>query len=360
MAESFSIGTPAQLAATIPNMLGYHPSAEHVAVVALNNGSFSEIASAEWVSELGEAQQFAALVAEQLYEAMGGAASRFITVGYGEEGRDRALLLEDALRQRGVEKTDAWSVQGDQLSIFLGKSGWSAPVGLDAAISTDYAIATGSTPAASKDDLARAYQPARESDQAQLPTDLQDRVRTMAPSQLYELGSRALSAAVASKTGMTTEQAAAVALAVASHDAIRDKMVADCIGNPTRAERLVDAFRVADDARRPATAEAAAAAMFLNEASPVAIDAITKWAGKGMGSLVREASQRGVSGKAFGAHLSGVDLDQPLAAADRQHYRRQLGAAAGRSSEQPKSRRAGSGPGKSFERGRDGGDELER
>lgn len=130
-------------------------------------------------------------------------------------------------------------------------------------------------PPVPEEDL-KQFKPAPEPEHAQLDEATSRRLTSMTPSAQYKWASRTLTESAESRAGLTIDQAALISHVIASNETIRDNMVMDVVGAHIKCDRLVQAFRVADDARRSAMAGLAAAALYLNGHHPDNVHAVAR------------------------------------------------------------------------------------
>lgn len=318
------ITTPTALAGAVPNMVGYQPADNQVAVLGFHDSDYVGVAVHTWTAELGDGPAHAAEVAEHITGGFGDRADRYLAIGYGPEGPERALLFQDAFTRHTEQTPQAWAVHNDRLQVFSASHGWSPETDLEATAATEYAMVTGQQPAHSRQELARHYAPAPEDQQATLHPDTAERFNSMQPSAQYEWASQALTEGAASKTGLTDEQVALIAHATATSEHIRDNLLADVIGDNVKADRLVDAFRRCDDARRPDLADLAAAGQYITRGSPVGIEAVARHTTGALGRMADKAASLGIDPQPLIDSFNRTELSDRLAMADRHHYRSHL------------------------------------
>ena len=176
----------------------------------------------------------------------------------------------------------------------------------------------------------KQFKPAPESEHAQLDEGTSRRLTSMSPSAQYKWASRALIESAESRVGLTDDQAALISHVVASKETIRDNLVLDVAGSRIKCDRLVQAFRVADDARRPAMAGLAAAALYLNGHHPDSVHAVARHTSDKLARSVLTAADRGVDPHAWATAIDTGQLQERLHVADRHHYRNQMSAEMGR------------------------------
>ncbi|MFC7403448.1 DUF4192 family protein [Citricoccus sp. GCM10030269] len=315
------ITTPTDLAGAVPHMVGYQPADNQIAILGFRDSTYTGVAVHTWTAALGDGPAHAAKVTEHIAQAFGNRADWYLTIGYGPEGPERALLFQDAFTQQTGTTSHAWAVDHDHLQVFSTEHGWSPETPLETTAATEYTMATGSQSAASRDELARQYEPVPENHQATLPPDTAARFGSMAPSAQYEWASRVLTEGAQSKTGLTDEQVAIIAHAAATNVHIRDHLLLDVVGDTVKADRLVDTFRRCDDARRPDMAGLAAAGQWTTRGSTVGIEAIARHTTGELGRMADKAAFLGLDPQPLIDSLDRIELRDRLAMADRHHYR---------------------------------------
>lgn len=315
------ITRPTDLAGAVPHMVGYQPADNQVAILGFRDSHYTGAAVHTWTAELGDGSAHARAATLHIATAFGDRAQSYLTIGYGPDGPERALLVQDAFAAHTGATAQAWAVQDEQLRVFSPQHGWSPAVDLEATAGTQMDIATGNQPAASRDELARRYAPVPEHQQARLDPATGERFGSLPPSTQYEWASRALTEGATSKTGLTDEQAALIAHTAATNEHIRDNLLHDVIGDSVKADRLVDAFRRSGDACRPDMADLAAAGLYITRGSTVGIEAIARHTTGALGRMVDKAAFLGLDPQPL---IDSIDRDQlrdRLAMADRHHYR---------------------------------------
>ncbi|MFB9075223.1 DUF4192 family protein [Citricoccus parietis] len=315
------ITTPTDLAGAVPHMVGYQPGNNQIAILGFHGPDYIGAAVHTWTATLGDGPAHAAEVTDHITRAFGDRANSYLAIGYGPEGPDRALLFQDAFTQQTETRAQAWAVDNDRLRVFTPGRGWSPEADLEDTAGTEYSMVTGAQPVATREELARHYEPVSEDQQAHLDPETAQRFATMAPTAQYEWASRALTEGAESKTGLSDEHVAVIAHAVATSVHIRDNLLADVIGDSIKADRLVDVFRRCDDARRPGMADLAGAAQFITRGSTVAIEAITRHTTGELGRMADQAASLGLDPQPLIDSIARDELRQRLTAADRQHYR---------------------------------------
>lgn len=315
------ITTPTDLAGAVPHMVGYQPDNNQIAILGFHGPNYIGAAVHTWAAELGEGPAHTAEVTNHITRAFGDRANSYLAIGYGPEGPERALLFQDAFTQQTETQAQAWAVDNDRLRVFSPGCGWSPEADLEDTAGTEYSMVTGAQPAATREDLARHYEPVPEDQQAHLDPETAQRLATMAPTAQYEWAGRALSEGAESKTGLTDEHVAVIAHATATSVHIRDNLLADVIGDSIKADRLVDVFRRCDDARRPDMADLAGAAQYITRGSTVAIEAITRHTTGELGRMANHAASLGLDPKPLIDSINRSELRDRLTVADRQHYR---------------------------------------
>ncbi|GAA1133692.1 DUF4192 family protein [Citricoccus alkalitolerans] len=318
---SMRITSPTDLAGAVPHMVGYQPDNNQVAILGFHGPDYIGAAVHTWAAELGEGPAHTAEVTNHITRAFGDRANSYLAIGYGPEGPERALLFQDAFTQQTETQTQAWAVDNDRLRVFSPDRGWSPEADLEDTAGTEYSMITGAQPAATREDLAQHYEPVPEDQQALLHPDTAQRFATMAPTAQYEWAARALTEGAESKTGLTDEQVAVIAHAVATSVHIRDTLLADVVGDSIKADRLVDAFRRCDDARRPDMADLAGAGQYITRGSTVAIQTITRHTTGSLGRMANQAASFGLDPQPLIDSIDRNELRQRLTMADRQHYR---------------------------------------
>ncbi|XKH55142.1 DUF4192 domain-containing protein (plasmid) [Citricoccus nitrophenolicus] len=315
------ITTPTDLAGAIPHMVGYQPDNNQIAILGFHGPNYIGAAVHTWAATLGEGPAHTAEVTDHITHAFGDRANSYLAIGYGPEGPERALLFQDAFIQQTDSKVQAWAVDNDRLRVFSPGRGWSPEADLEDTAGTEYSMVTGAQPAATREDLAQQYEPVPEDQQAHLNPDTAQRFATMAPTAQYEWAARALTEGAESKTGLTDEQVAVIAHAVASSVHIRDNLLADVVGDSIKADRLVDVFRRCDDARRPDLADLAGTSQYISRGSTVAIEAITRHTTGSLGRMANQAASLGLDPQPLIDSIDRSELRQRLTMADRHHYR---------------------------------------
>ncbi|MGW9551842.1 DUF4192 family protein [Citricoccus zhacaiensis] len=315
------ITTPTDLAGAVPHMVGYQPDNNQIAILGFHGPHYIGAAVHTWTVDLGDGPAHATEVTDHIARAFGDRANSYLAIGYGPEGPERALLFHDAFTQQTESKVQAWAVDNDHLQIFTPDRGWSPEAPLEATAGTEYAMVTGAQPAATREDLAQQYEPVPEDQQAHLDPETAQRFATMAPTAQYEWATRALTEGAESKIGLTDEQVAIIAHAAVTSVHIRDNLLADVVGDSIKADRLVDAFRRCDDARRPDMADLAAAGQYITQGSTVAIEGITRHTTGSLGRMARQAASLGLDPQPLIDSIDRSELRDRLTMADRQHYR---------------------------------------
>ncbi|SFV24887.1 hypothetical protein [Micrococcus terreus] len=176
----------------------------------------------------------------------------------------------------------------------------------------------------------KQFKPAPEREHARLDEATSRRLTSMTPSAQYKWASRTLTESAESRAGLTNEQAALISHVIASNETIRDNMVMDVAGSQIKCDRLVQAFRVADDARRPAMAGLTAAALYLNGHHPDSVYAVARHTSDRLARSVRTAADQGVDPQAWVMAIDTGQLQERLHVADRHHYRNQMSVEMGR------------------------------
>lgn len=176
----------------------------------------------------------------------------------------------------------------------------------------------------------KQFKPATEPEHARLDEATSRRLTSMTPSAQYKWASRTLIESAESRAGLTIDQAALISHVVASNETIRDNLVLDVVGSHIKCDRLVQAFRVADDARRPAMAGLAAAALYLNGRHPDSVYAVARHTSDKLARSVLTAADQGVDPHAWATAIDTGQLQERLQLADRLHYRNQMSAEMGR------------------------------
>ncbi|WP_168199869.1 DUF4192 family protein [Citricoccus sp. SGAir0253] len=315
------ITTPNALAGAVPAMAGYQPTEHQLAVLGFKDSNFIGIAVQTWTADLGDGPAHAAEAAGHVDRGFGTRADEYRVLGYGPEGPDRALMVQDAIATRTGRPTHAWAVHEDQLATFTPGHGWTRQGPLEDTAATAYAMASGRWPAGSREELIRRYAPVPEHEQAHLDPDTAQRFATLAPTAQYEWASRALTEGAGAKTGLTDEQVAVIAHATEASVHIRDNLLADTIGDKVKADRLVDAFRRTDNARRPELAALAAAAQYINHGGSIVIEALRRHTTRELGRKADQAAQLGLDPQPLIDSMDRGTLRTRLAMADRHLYR---------------------------------------
>lgn len=318
------ITTPTDLAGAVPHLVGYQPGDHQLAVFGFRGSQYAGATVHTWMVPLGEGPAHAAAAAEHITTAFGDRADSFLAIGYGPDGPDRALLFRDALEQHSVDTAHAWAVQDDRLRVFSPEHGWSEPLPLETTAGIELDLITGNRPEPSREDLARRYAPVPERQQAIITPQDAERFGAMAPSAQYEWASKVLTDGAQSKTGLTDDQVGIIAHAATASVHVRDNLLHDVIGDPVKADRLVDAFRRTSDGRRPDMADLAAAGQYLTRGSTVGIEAIARHTTGSLGRMVDKAAFLGLDPQPLIDSLDRTELRERLAMADRQHYRGHL------------------------------------
>lgn len=176
----------------------------------------------------------------------------------------------------------------------------------------------------------KQFKPAPEPEHARLDEATSRRLTSMTPSAQYKWASRTLTESAESRAGLTNDQAALISHVIASNETIRDNLVLDVAGSQIKCDRLVQAFRVADDARRPAMAGLAAAALYLNGHHPDSVHAVARHTSDKLARSVRTAADQGVDPQVWVRAIDTGQLQERLHVADRLHYRNQMSAEMGR------------------------------
>ncbi|MCT2088370.1 DUF4192 domain-containing protein [Micrococcus terreus] len=110
---SMRITTPTDLAGAVPHMVGYQPDNNQIAVLGFHGPHYIGAAVHTWTAELGEGPAHAAEVTNHIARAFGDRANSYLTIGYGPEGPESALLFQDAFTQQTESKVQAWAVDND-------------------------------------------------------------------------------------------------------------------------------------------------------------------------------------------------------------------------------------------------------
>lgn len=176
----------------------------------------------------------------------------------------------------------------------------------------------------------KQFKPAPEPEHARLDEATSRRLTSMSPSAQYKWASRTLTESAESRAGLTNDQAALISHVIASNETIRDNLVLDVAGSHIKCDRLVQAFRIADDARRPAMAGLAAAALYLNGHHPDSVHAVARHTSDRLARSVRTAADQGVDPQAWVMAIDTGQLQERLHVADRHHYRNQMSVEMGR------------------------------
>ncbi|WP_454295876.1 hypothetical protein [Salana multivorans] len=273
MPETLRMDT-AMLAAYVPYDAGYQPGPDQVALMGLRGRRVIGVAVCGWDPTDGRERAYAARLAIQVDAAMQQAgADGYLVLGYGPDGGDRALRLTETLTQAlGRQVRDTLHIEGEAVAVWDPRHDWGPPHPLPDF--TDQARRLGlDAPAASREEALGRFKPLAQPTYQRLGVEESEALTRMRPTERFTRVCRIIDADHAE--GSTTPQDRAfVAAATSSSMVVRDATIAWAAQTRERTDFLVDSYRGAPEADRPAAASLAAASLMLGTGHSLSVGEI--------------------------------------------------------------------------------------
>lgn len=290
--------------ASLPHEVGYQLDERHVAAAAVSaDGRPGPLAAVQWDTSVASDRALAEEVAATLARvARNSGYERFLIVGYGPDGAERAGLLSDALLAtadlpeplRVHVDHDTWRVQ------LPGSEQWSPAQPLPD-LSAAAVLEGTPLPASSREELAHRFDPLPEPLYGDVAARDAALFADSAPSFRADVAVRSLHhLAVPGQSDDRDRMATLAHLTAAGPAAVRDAVLVAAADDPARTDALVRTYRAAPEQHRPALATTAAAAVYLGGGQSPAIEAILRHADRegpnaALTRLVEAAKNQGIN-----------------------------------------------------------------
>ena len=325
MAEAVPLG---DFIASLPYMVGYELTDQHVAAVAVpKETGAGPVAAIHWDTSTSPDRDLAEDVAARLARvARQSGNTQFLLVGYGPSGPDRTNLLAEALLATAdlpdpiqVHVADGtWRVRNPDTAR------WSPARPLPD-VSAAAVLRGLPTPAASRDELAHRFDP--------LPAPLYGEVSAhdaqvfadSAPTFRADVALRILDQLATPGTDDPSRMATLAHLTATAEPPVRDAILAAAAGDPAKTDVLVRTYQTAPATQRPALATAAATAVYLHGGQSSVVEEILRHADRDgpnarLTALVDAASRRGLNPYEV-RHSIAADTAAQLERADADWHR---------------------------------------
>ena len=264
-----ALRTTGDLLAAVPHRVGYQPSSDEIVVLFKPSGTSRTMFTVNWPASQTN-QRAAQLAAETICRTV--AADNLLVMGYGEQAAARVYALRQAIRDHDPGKrVGAFQVQHQQWRTFgEGVTGeWHHLPEVPVSVLLEGTPA----PAASREDYEHRYQRLPQPTYGELPESTRALIDSSPPGIQADLAMRAVQR-IADRDARALDMAA-LAHAL-NHPAVNHHVVAQVAHNRAQISVLVEAYRGAPPAHGPATATAAATAMWFDLRQAAAVQIISQ------------------------------------------------------------------------------------
>lgn len=300
--------------AEMPHRAGYELDG-HITVIPVRaTGQPVVLATSPWESNLETSDMFAEF-AESVAEVARreGEGERFVIIGWGAGGAQRAELSNDAFHHADVAP--------ETLLVHVQDGAWrqsvtGAPWGEwhDLPNVDVYAVSAGRVqPARTRKQLGDRYEPGPAVFPDQAPQGLT--WTDHAPSFRAQMAQRTLVRLAEPGHGHDPGRMATVAHLMVTDRAVRDAVLIDAAADHARTDALVRIYQGAPEQLRGSLAAAAGTALYLSGEYPVAAEAVLAHSEDRLADLTRTASRLGMNPLTVQKELTG-QLETSLSAAD--------------------------------------------
>ncbi len=275
--QVIEVSNPGNLAVSIPYLLGYQPSDEHVVIAAVASDRVVVVASAEWVSAYDQVDSNGSrpelkgrLVS--ITDVMEPAVpDSYLILGYGAQGRDRALLVGGHLEDLTGQSTTSMAAEPDgSVGVFNPERyRWDLYQGDVGRLEAELAYAGIPRPAPSRQAHVDKFAPYAEPAWDALPLAEQLRIEHALPSERAAVGVELLGA----WQGAGERDPGRLAHLMRSHREVRDEVLLAGI-QTNAASTLLELYRGAPSEYRDVTGAVAAVVMFAEFGGGLAVEEV--------------------------------------------------------------------------------------
>lgn len=263
--QIIEVSNPGNLAVSIPYLIGYRPSDEHVVIAAVANDRVIVVASAQWVPAYDQLDSEGSRpdlkgrlvnITDVLEPAV---PDSYLILGYGPQGRDRAILVGAHLEDLTGQPTTSMAVEPDgSVGVFNPERyGWDLYQGDAGRLEAELAYAGIPRPAPTRQAHVAKFAPYPEPTWEALPLAEQLRVEQALPSERAAEGVELLSA----MQGAGDRDPGRLAYLMRSNREVRDEVIIAGI-QTNAASTLLELYRGAPSEYRDVTGAVAAVVMF--------------------------------------------------------------------------------------------------